>query len=122
MIDNHNSMVRPQDTVICLGDVSFHHGMEWISKMNGNFICIKGNHDDSTYRKQALPRLCICYGKYKFLCCHRPDHVFGNASLNLVGHVHNNWKYRNNGHMLNVGVDVHNFNPVSLDEVIKYCK
>mgnify|MGYP000850619953 CR=1 FL=1 len=121
IIERHNEIVKPEDTVICLGDVSFHHGVEWISKMNGKFICIKGNHDDTEYKRNACARLTITYEKYKFLCCHRPDNVFGNFTLNIVGHVHEKWLYREHNHMLNVGVDVHDFYPVSLKEIIKFC-
>lgn len=121
IITRHNTIVGENDIVICLGDVSFHNGMEFISKMNGNFICIKGNHDDKEYRSQSLARIDICYKKYKFLCCHDPRRIFGKYTLNIVGHVHNQWKFKKDRHLLNVSVDVWDFKPVSLEDVIKYC-
>ena len=36
------------------------------------------------------------------------------------GHVHNSWKTRDN--MINLGVDVWNYKPVSLEDLIKYIK
>ena len=39
------------------------------------------------------------------------------ADLLLCGHVHNKWKTKDN--MINVGVDVWDYKPVSLDEILK---
>lgn len=121
IISRHNEKVRPDDLVICLGDVAFKHSMEYLSHMNGNFIYVRGNHDDKMYKQHSSLTLRLCYGKYKFLCVHKPESIFGNFTLNIVGHVHEKWVYRNDIHALNVGVDVHNFYPVSLKDVIKYC-
>ena len=39
---------------------------------------------------------------------------------NLVGHIHQAWKHQLN--MLNVGVDVHNYRPVSFEKIPFYLK
>jgi calcineurin-like phosphoesterase family protein len=41
--------------------------------------------------------------------------------INLCGHVHNNWEIKKYGrsYVINIGVDVWNFRPVSIDEILK---
>ena len=38
--------------------------------------------------------------------------------FNLVGHIHDAWKFQPN--MINVGVDVNHFRPVNADEIIYF--
>ena len=50
LVDNHNSVVKPDDTVVWLGDVLMggkkHEAFRtYINKMNGKKIWILGNHD-----------------------------------------------------------------------------
>lgn len=67
----------------------------------------------------------ICYRAFdniRFVLCHYPllewDGAFRGA-IHLHGHSHNNWpqtKYRR----LDVGVDGHNMEPWSLDEILAW--
>ena len=53
---------------------------------------------------------------------HNPIHADEKYELNFVGHVHEKWKFKNFGKksfMINVGVDVWKFRPVSFDEIMK---
>ena len=57
LVENWNSKVRPDDTVIHLGDVAFGHREETlktIDRLNGYKILIPGNHDNisSLYPKK----------------------------------------------------------------------
>jgi calcineurin-like phosphoesterase family protein len=49
MIQRHNEIVNPNDTVYHLGDFNFNHDpekvQEIIRRLNGNNIFIKGSHD-----------------------------------------------------------------------------
>lgn len=49
LITNYNALVRDDDTVYILGDLTFKVNVEeadrLISKLNGRKILIKGNHD-----------------------------------------------------------------------------
>lgn len=63
IVDNHNSIVKPNDTTIWLGDVLMGRNKEeafkkYITKMNGNKIWLLGNHDRGfdDFQK-ALPSL-----------------------------------------------------------------
>ena len=53
---------------------------------------------------------------------HNPIHADSNYELNFVGHVHEKWKIRPLGEtsiMVNVGVDVWGFKPITYEEINK---
>ena len=122
IIQIHNEIVKPEDIVCCLGDISFHHSLEHINRMNGTFMLVRGNHDDKHVKKVAQPNLVVVYKNIKMLCVHKPSHIFGEFKLNVVGHVHEKWIYDKEKNALNVGVDVWDFKPVSLETVLEYCR
>ena len=47
LIDNHNAIVKPEDTTYCLGDFSMSNKVvpEILKQLNGTHILIPGNHD-----------------------------------------------------------------------------
>jgi len=47
VITNWNSIVKEDDTVLCLGDFAFNGVAGYIEKLNGNIIFIMGNHDSA---------------------------------------------------------------------------
>ena len=145
MIENWNKVVKPTDTIYHLGDVSFYGREETgkiVKRLNGYKILIRGNHDkgldrmkehgfDEAYENTQMK---LSNGLLVNLC-HYPyyEHSIKSAfakpkqlSKNLrndgrwliCGHVHEKWK--NVDKMLNVGVDVWNFTPVSEFEVVKF--
>lgn len=122
IISRHNKLVKKNDIVICLGDISFNNSLDYIRQMNGTFVLVRGNHDDKASKQVSLNKLTIKYGKYKLLCVHRPSKIIGEYTLNIVGHVHDKWKFDRNKNALNVGVDVWNFKPVPLETVLSFCK
>ena len=57
LIDNHNSVVRPQDKIYMLGDVAMNkRGLEMVKRMNGTKILIKGNHDCLDNKTECLTK------------------------------------------------------------------
>lgn len=53
IIANHNEVVKPDDTVLMLGDFSWLDPQSYIHKLNGNKYLILGNHDrkgDASYK------------------------------------------------------------------------
>lgn len=55
MIDNWNSVVRPDDTVYILGDFCWGKTNEWlriVKLLKGNKVLIQGNHDLKQYPTQ----------------------------------------------------------------------
>ena len=91
-----------------------------------------GNHDKSNSTKTIIQGILIKFGGRKIWCVHKPQHANLNYSLNFCGHVHQNFKFKtikglynpdknnyNTVDLINVGVDVWNFMPVSFEEIIK---
>jgi calcineurin-like phosphoesterase family protein len=136
IMDNHNSRVKPGDTVYFLGDFCFKnskggkegegipmHAQKLISQLNGNFIFVKGNHDHNNSLKTKVERMVIKYGGHRLNLVHNPDFADYNHPINLVGHVHQHWKFKRYKKdftftdCINVGVDVWGFKPMKFEEI-----
>ncbi len=145
IIENWNKAVRPTDTVIHCGDVTFYgrdQADKIIKQLNGYKIVIRGNHDkglqrlkeygfdeahDNMQLKLLDGRLVnishypyyehsikSAYAKPKLLA----KNLRNDGRWLLCGHVHDNWK--NIDKMVNVGVDVWDFKPVSEYDLVQY--
>ena len=139
IIQNWNAVVGPGDVVYHLGD-AFMGPRETVflrKRLNGKIILIKGNHD----KKDALllsavideihRSLEIELDGYKLYLAHipmsldpgtrwypeelklKPPEYF---DYFLCGHVHTEWKRK--GKIINVGVDVSNFTPLTLAQLL----
>ncbi len=137
LIKNWNERVKPTDTVIFAGDFCFtntHNHEEgtrtkpiWYKdQLNGEKVFIEGNHDKHNSLKNHISSLVIRLHKQDIFVTHKPQHIIFGYDFYLVGHVHEKWKHKiiNDGErkyiMVNVGVDVWNFRPVKIDEILKY--
>ena len=133
LIAGWNSRVKPEDSVFVLGDFCFRNGPNgkpgeglqskseyYKSRLNGNKIFIRGNHDGNNSLNTNILSLVIDFGGSKAYCVHKPEHSNLSYPVVLCGHIHNNWKTAiiKDSLLINVGVDVHNFRPISLDELI----
>ncbi len=100
----------------CLGDTFFHQKKEenildMISRLNGQWIFIKGNHDDRKAFKAAEVQLfdtkSITIGtSTKAILCHFPFAIWHDShhgSIHLHGHCHGS--YQGQGKILDVGID-----------------
>ncbi len=134
LIRRWNERVKENDVVFHLGDFCFRKSriMEkdgeiiekilkgynyYSSKLNGNIILIRGNHDSKNDVKSILTEAVINYGGWDWYLKHEPHNTF---KYNLCGHVHNLWKVRRQGPYItvNLSVDVWNFYPVNISEII----
>lgn len=115
IIENHNKIVKPEDTVFFLGDFSFGNRDKFLDKFNGKFIFVKGNHD----KKPVIDSLQINYGGIDINLTHWPQNANEDYKLNLVGHVHEKWKVRELGNttLINVGVDQWKFEPIDIGDI-----
>jgi calcineurin-like phosphoesterase family protein len=144
MIKRWNERVKSEDTVFIIGDFCFKHpksmdakaggrpkhSKEWLAALNGNKIIIRGNHDNNNSTKTIIDCIHITYAKQRINLVHKPEHANLDFPINLVGHVHNKWKFKEypeglidgikepESILLNVGVDQNNFYPITLDEAI----
>ncbi len=160
MIANWNRLVKPEDTIYHLGDVTMHAAnlVHIMPRLNGHKILIIGNHDliypyfekrgkkfmdkmwdvyqgvfheihPSGYevlfvRDSLLDPLLTRLSHFPTKDCYEPRHQDKHDAfkpkdtgiLNICGHVHQAWLKRGNN--INVGVDVWNFEPVSLETVV----
>lgn len=150
IIQNWNSIVKPEDTVYHLGDVSFttpDRATHILGVLNGYKILILGNHDRSGEKmkgwgfNEVHQSLQIdLEGGIKANLSHYPykgspdpyhkakfetKNLKDDGRLLICGHVHTAWKNRPGqfkNHMINVGVDQWGFKPVSETELLDYLK
>lgn len=139
IIENWNKVVGDGDLVYVLGDVSFMNGsktVEALHEMAGNKILVTGNHDKgmSAYVRNMFVsvhdileiKVPVVEGQptQRIVLCHYPL-VTWNASAHgswmLHGHCHGNLRedLMPVAKRLDVGMDCHNFRPISVNEVAR---
>lgn len=124
LVKNWNSRVGKNDIVIFLGDFMFKQKEKakyLVDQLNGNITFIKGNHDNNNSLNTQILSLVVKQANQEFFCIHRPEDYCNSYHFNLVAHVHDKWKIRKIYHtiLVNVGVDVWNYHPVDINEIIK---
>ena len=142
LTQNWNAYITDKDEVYILGDFIYkstaEEAAQIIRKLKGKKYLIKGNHDlfleDANFNTSVFEWIkdyhILVYKKLKLVLFHYPilewQGFFGNA-LHLYGHVHNAQKDPSQAERfailgeraVNVGVDVNNFFPVSIESIIK---
>lgn len=138
IINNWNSVVKPEDTIYVLGDFFMGQltGIEPIlSRLNGKIILIRGNHDTKNrlefYKQKGIEIKDIAYLEYKgmfYILCHFPiaDEEFKKMIINssdqvaiLYGHIHSNAPKGWYNRTFHVGVDTNDLTPVNLETIHK---
>ncbi|MEA1883756.1 MAG: metallophosphoesterase family protein [Thermotogota bacterium] len=122
--ERHNSRVKRGDTVYFLGDFVFGASKieirRLIESLNGDFVFIEGNHDRKNKSKSMLKKAEIeGFGK-RIQLVHRPQDIDEGYDFYLCGHVHEHWRFKEN--ICNVGVDVWDFYPVHMKQILKAYK
>lgn len=133
LIHRWNERVQPGDVVYHLGDFAFGNPSKWspiLAQLNGYKILVRGNHDLSPKKMQEVgfnevyEHLYTSVDGYDLYLKHIPSTAWDTspeASYHLCGHVHTEWKAKKTdtgGLIVNVGVDVHDWYPVSLQELL----
>ena len=132
-VNNWNSKIKNRkDEIYILGDFAFARGLvvnELLTKLNGKKYLIRGNHDKFLKDKEFDTSLFewikdyhfLRYNKIKIAMLHYPMETWEQkhyGSIHLHGHIHNS-KINEIQNRINVGVDVNNFTPVSLKEILE---
>jgi calcineurin-like phosphoesterase family protein len=136
IVNNINSVVGQDDTLIMLGDVSFG-GFDNIGLFLDRLVCknihlILGNHDHHIENDRGGIQdkflsiqhyLEVKIGDHSFVMCHYPLQSWNGMNkgvIHLHGHVHlpEHRKF-GNGKKMDVGVDGNGMKPYSIDEIIK---
>ena len=133
LINNWNDKVKNRkDEIYILGDFAFAKGLivnDLLKKLNGKKYLIIGNHDRFLKDKELNTSLfewikdyySLRYNKMNIVLFHYPMETWERkhyGSICLHGHVHNS-KINEVQNRFNVGVDVNNFTPVSLKEILE---
>jgi len=136
LIKNWNERVKLDDLVFHLGDFCFKETNQsqsariFRTQLNGDIIFLKGNHDNNNSLKTCIEFMVIHLGGKNIFLTHRPENTKFGYDLYLVGHVHEKWKFKTlegisfpKGKqfwdVINIGVDVWNFKPISINEILK---
>ena len=130
MISKWNSVVGKDDTVFHLGDFCLCYDNQQLRQLrdslNGSIILIPGNHDHPSrlqnfdiFVLDSLYSEGVTILMNNLIFSHRPLLNIPCSMVNVHGHIHDKPSY---GRYLNVSVDVTNYTPLSLEEVLKRAK
>lgn len=138
MMDHWNKRVTNEDEVYIIGDFMYRSRFTagyYLSRLNGRKHLILGNHDKwlkdeeagAYFESVSQMKELTDAGKYIVLC-HYPLAEwpgYYRDSLHIFGHIHNTREgeafqyYQRNHRMLNAGVEMNHYSPVSLKELIE---
>jgi len=125
IIKNWNSVVKKDDKVFVLGDVSFYDKektAEIIYSLNGYKILILGNHDNErslhwwkSVGFDEVIKYPIIYDDF-YILSHEPMYLNENMPyMNIHGHIHN-LKYESK-QFFNVSVECIDYTPISFEKI-----
>lgn len=140
LINRWNEVVGPDDDVWHLGDFTLQDNIDkYIERLNGNIYFVRGGHDQRWMERHFDDDLYTKTGKFHYrpsvfslefdvgekyplviALCHYALRVWDRShygSLHLYGHSHGNLDPWPNS--MDVGVDCHNFYPISLEQVLE---
>lgn len=133
LIRRWNARISDEDIVYHVGDFCFKnsnevrgegqkcHAIKWIEQLHGQKIFLRGNHDKNNSLRTLTESCTIKFAGVEYFLTHSPQDANQKYPINFVGHVHERWKYRIYGDtiLINVGVDVHDFYPKTIAELLK---
>jgi len=136
LITRWNSKVGKRDTVYHLGDVAMgatpERLREILDRLNGKIHLIKGNHEKGAlsypkrfewikdYHELSVPDEDAPNGRQKIIVFHYAMRVWRSSfrgTWHLYGHSHGSLSDNPKSRSFDVGVDCHNFYPLSYEEV-----
>lgn len=148
LVTYHNELVKPQDHVSFLGDLTMKRGStydrQWlkeeVKRYNGHKRLYLGNHDHMPVKRYLEAGFEKIYATWRceegFICSHFPLHPrsLSTATANVHGHIHQNPTYEPvifNGKELpdkvtkpriapyiNVSLEAINYRPINKDEIL----
>lgn len=126
LIENWNTLVELQDTVFFLGDFGLGTTdflASLCSRLHGNKICIRGNHDGTPAKMHkigfslVLESAFIKIGRHPVELIHIPSQV-SPTHFQLHGHVHEKRPNKLVDRQLNLSVEVWDYKPVSEKTIV----
>lgn len=143
MIENWNSVVKPNDIVYHLGDVAFGNVTDMeniLNRLNGKKRLILGNHDkfDILVYRRHFKKIGSwrSFGEFekKFVACHYPLHadsfIYRSGGLDgfcVHGHIHEKVVLKEGSDQpdpryINVCVERRRYTPIHIDDLMKEMK
>jgi len=142
LIRNINERVKKDDILFHIGDFCFRNtigGKKGEGSLNRakyyekqikcKAIFLAGNHDKNNGLKTPIQRIVVKLGGKIINLVHDPKYADVDYEINFTGHVHQHWSFKrirkgfSYTDCINVGVDVNNFYPVNISEILsKYCR
>lgn len=127
ILSNYMKTVQPEDTVYFLGDLTLvgpankQYLFNFTRDLPGTKHLILGNHDKLDpfdYVEGGFQTVHTALDIGEFILVHDPVNCLIDHNRKwLCGHVHQLFKLNRVGNVLNIGVDIWGFFPVSIDEV-----
>lgn len=135
MIQRWNEKVKPEDTVYHLGDFGFNNKTELgiiLHRLKGKKYLIAGNHEGAAmsnrkhfqwikdYYELKVPDSECKSGRQRIILFHYAMRVWRGeyrGNWQLYGHSHGNLPEEENRQAFDIGVDSHDFYPLSYEEV-----
>ena len=130
-----NEKVGSDDSVYIVGDFAFDDAaaQKILLLLNGHKHLILGNHDklnpESLNMFESVNQIVTVFDEGRSVClCHYPLLSYENSvydGYHIFGHIHNNQSdlafniVKNIPRIYNCGVDVNDFEPKTLDELIR---
>lgn len=129
MIQNWNSVVKDNDYVYHLGDVTFRYDGYFnniMSRLKGHKRLIVGNHDrlknPNLFHWFEKVEYWKGFSKENFTASHMPQllDALRDGAFNVHGHTHG--RSRKEKNYINVCVEVRNYTPVHMDTILEEIK
>ena len=122
LIRRHNEVVGKGDIVVHGGDFTLIKNLgrveEYIERLNGSHIFIKGSHDYWLGKNPPIEILDMSINKQNIIICHYCMRTWPRSHYNswhLYGHSHGTLEPI--GKSWDIGVDNNNFFPVSFEQI-----
>lgn len=140
IIKRWNEVVKEDDIVYLLGDLMLNSNKrpeQYLSRLRGRLVLLRGNHDDTWMHKTDLDlwfeevadRLEIMDGNRRITLSHEPildpQYTKDENQYQIHGHIHNNthmeeWPaIRENPRMLNASVEITDYRPVTFEQLVR---
>ena len=127
IVENWNSMIAPEDTVIHLGDVSWVADT-YMDRLNGKKILVRGNHDGKSvawYMEHGFDFVCktftMKFGGLDIIFSHKPL-IFHEHDICIHGHLHNCAKVTSVCPHYLVALEDTDYKPILLNDLVVQLK
>jgi calcineurin-like phosphoesterase family protein len=131
IIKNWNNIIKPDDLVLHLGDLSFGSKptvMKITRRLNGRKYLLQGNHDrrskkwfDDVGFTLIKKSFMVDCKEHLLLFTHRPTYGIPKGTINIHGHIHNTQhfiKHHKNVTHINVSVEKTDYRPIKIGNLL----